>query len=307
MILLSPYWLIATLLIVVFYLAVKKKAANDDWGKVISKPVLNALRPQAPSGNRSLLALLIAAIISLSLTAPAIESKGETPLKTHAAGWIVLVDLSQSMAHDDISPSRLSSARNVLQTLSSLAKSRPMALVGFSGDAFLLQPLSFDRQTFNEASKALALDWINLDGSRIDRALALALSMIQESNLAHARILLLSDSADITNDSIHLAKQLGNVGHQLDVILTGLPSSKAPFAVDSEAANKLVAQAHGRVIELDALGQTSGPGFADDNQLFEQKALQDLDISIGHYTLLSQWLVLLCLPLVLLWMRRGNR
>jgi Ca-activated chloride channel family protein len=180
LVLLRPLWLIAAIVLMIAAIRWHRVPMGSDWKKVLSAPVFNYLHGADRKDTKGNLPLWAAALISLALAQPAIRKTDDETWR-HSIGWIAVVDVSRSMTLDDIVPYRLSAAREALATLSRESGARPIALVVYAGDAYLVAPPAFDKSMFDEHAALLAYNIIPTDGSNLARALSLTSSVVADS------------------------------------------------------------------------------------------------------------------------------
>jgi len=132
-------------------------------------------------------------------------------------GIIMLaVDVSGSMAADDVSPYRLRAAQNAaIRFAEKVPRQFQVGLVAFNGQANVLLPPSTDRGAFKRAVDSLVADGATASGEAIIASLDAIRSTQSTSTgtLRHARILLLSDGANtvgtLPQDAAQQAKDAG--------------------------------------------------------------------------------------------------
>lgn len=303
MILLAPYWLVvAALLLIGGWFARQRIFPNDSWHLVIRANILSQLRPGGSLQQSLVPIFLLAGSIALCLTGPATPASEDESAYAHAESWLAVVDVSDSMNETDISPSRIDASRRILKHMPEAAGARALGLLLYSGDAFLAHPPTFDHEAFSNFSSALSSSLVELPGSRAQRALALAQTIIAESKVQRCRVWLLTDSGGITPVTMQIAQQLAQDGHRLDVILTALPDSTTPEPVDMKQARELAKRGGGNLWPVNALGQLESDPFEFQQLQADQQALR---LRLGGYKLWSHWLILPLLPL-LLWIWRRS-
>jgi Ca-activated chloride channel family protein len=296
---LQPLWLVVAAILALSAVFIRIGRGSNDWSRVIAAPVLDFLGGQHRKHSHWNMALLAATLVALSLSQPVIRQSDDETWR-HSTGWIVLADVSRSMTLTDVVPSRLSALRVALAELSESAGARPISLILYAGDAFMVAPPAFDKSVFDEHAALLEHGVIPIEGSNLARALSLASSVIQGSQFINARVLLLTDSGGISKGSIAAAHFLADAGHQLDVLLFGTIESAqvddTDTAVDAEGANSLAESGNGRMVASDRFGVINYSPLrlndqADPSTHSELKSLV--------WRLQSHWLMLLALPLLL--------
>jgi Ca-activated chloride channel family protein len=299
LVILQPLWLIFALILLTGSVLIRIRRGSNDWSRVITPSVLNYLGGQHQQFSRWNTALIVATIVAISLSQPVLRQSDDETWR-HSTGWIVIADVSRSMTLNDVVPSRLSALRVALAEISAAAGARPIALILYSGDAFLVAPPAFDKSVFNEHAALLEHGVIPIEGSNLARGLSLASSIIDGSQFINARALLLTDSGGISKASIAAARYLADDGHRLDVLLFGASKSRqvnnTETAVDSDAAASLAESGNGQMVASDHFGVIDISKLklndqADPSTHSELKSLV--------WKLQSHWILLLALPLIL--------
>jgi len=131
-------------------------------------------------------------------------------------GTIMLaIDVSGSMAADDVAPYRLRAAQDAAKTFAEkVPRQFQVGLVAFSGQADVLLPPSTDRAAFARAVDSLVADGATASGEAILSSLdAIRSTQPGSQQLRSGRILLLSDGANtvgtMPEEAAQQAKQAG--------------------------------------------------------------------------------------------------
>lgn len=310
---LQPLWLLASLVCVLLACFWRFPGSKDHWHHVMSQPVLRFLGGSGRTENRWDLVFFIAAVVCVALAKPAFrQSSNET--WRHSIGWVVVADVSRSMTLNDSVPSRLSAARQTMLALSDAAGARPIAMIIFAGDAFLVAPPAFDRRHFNEHAALLEYGVISQEGSNLARALSLASSVIKESEYVRARVFVVGDSGGVNQFSEAAARHIASQGHRIDTIVFGSDSEHLigsdganefqatdNVSVDLEASHLLAKAGGGIVVHGNKLGVVNYKPLKlnRDNDASNVSALESL-----VWRNQSHWLLLFLLPLMLYWFRQ---
>ena len=302
---LRPLWLPVALALLVLAFALRRPRRADDWHRVLSPEVLAFLGGSPPNDKPGTRwapdpLLLAAALVALALAAPATR-RSDAATWRHSSGWIAVVDVSRSMTLDDTVPSRLAAARDTLLALSRNAGARPLALILYAGDAFLVAPPAFDRRLVEEHAALLEHGVVPLEGSNLARALSLAAEVADGGAFVGARVLVLGDSGGTGRASEAAARHLAGRGHRLDVVLFGGDATLRP--VDVTASERVARAGGGRIVRSDAFGRVPLDALALDRD-------GDPDTAPGLRSLVwhdrSHWLLFGAAPLVLLAFRRAT-
>jgi len=175
--------------------------------------VLAAATPQPRARRFAPLALLLLALVGLGVAAARPEVSRAVPRE--AATIMLVIDVSGSMAADDVSPYRLRAAQDAAERFGEKVPPQfRVGLVSFSGEAQLLLPPTTDRTALRNVVESLVPD----GATAIGDATKLAIDSLREAQggaqrLQAARILLLSDGANTTGSSVEegaaVAKRAG--------------------------------------------------------------------------------------------------
>lgn len=231
-----PLWLLAWLpLAVLAWRSLRRP--RDDWAAVCDPHLLAHLRPgQAPGrdGPRRVLAGL-AALVVLALAGPA-RPGGADQLFRNAAGRVVVLDVSPSMALTDIPPSRLSVARAAAAEAAETAGGRQVALVVFAGDAYLLSPFTTDTAVTLAALDGVAPGLVPETGSRPAAGLLLARALLDGAGIEDGEILLVGDGGGIDSSALSVARAARQeAGRRTAAVLAGPAQGAADLAALAEA------------------------------------------------------------------------
>lgn len=125
---------------------------------------------------------------------------------------VILLDLSESMDLADISPSRLTRARQEIQDLVEQNHHARLGLIGFATLAHVISPLTSDGGSLRSLLPALTTDLVELKGSRLTEALVRAQQMLAGQPADSSRHLLLITDGDFADSNLadfvlRLAKQ----------------------------------------------------------------------------------------------------
>lgn len=302
MTLLLPLFLVPALLCLALFFWFRSSALADDWARVIARRVLDYLRPaSALSGPHYALAGL--ALVFAALSSPAIRADASNA-SALAEGVIVMADVSKSMALTDVLPRRIYAARAAALQVSANAGARPAALIAYAGDAYLLQPFAVDRRQFGDFASELDIGLIPNQGSNLERALALASTVIDESRVSRAHIVILTDGGGVSDDTTFIARRMAGKGHRLDVVAFADPSTAAPVAADFAAMQRLADAGGGALLPASREGQIDIAALDLDGGLFERGATTQLALRSTEWRNLSHFVLLLAAPLLLLAFRQ---
>ncbi|MEH6604108.1 MAG: VWA domain-containing protein, partial [Pseudomonadales bacterium] len=319
-----PEWLLALLPALLFALLLwRKKPASGAWSEIISAellPYLLASQPQQ-TPRWPIYGLLLAWLIAcLALAGPALEEL-PVPLYERQDALVIVLDMSPSMLAQDVKPSRVVRARREIYDILKQRTEGTTALVIYSGDAFIVSPLTTDTDTIALLVNAISPGTLPVLGNNPTAAIELAHTLLTGAQQARGRLLWITDEIP-TDDLEQLREQLTAYPFTVSIMGIGtasgapIPLAKGGFVKDDKGAmviprynyqtmKQLAADVGGHFIEssvddrdLDMFLSTALPELLEDEVVpgsgqFDQ--WQDE----------APWLVLLLLPLALAGFRRG--
>ncbi len=131
----------------------------------------------------------------LALARPVFEQE-PIDVEQRGSDIVIAVDLSYSMQADDIQPTRLEAAKQILKELIESDSKNRYGIIGYTTNAIILSPLSSDRELLLHIFDGLDENLIMTKGTVLMPALKLARKM---SKSKKAIVVLLSDGGDELN------------------------------------------------------------------------------------------------------------
>lgn len=314
---LRPWWWVALLPLPLMLLAL----ARSGRGRTALERLADArLLPYLvhDAGSRRRWALVLAALAWLlavaALAGPAWQN-APTPLYANGAARVVALSLSGDMRAQDLKPDRMTRARYAVRDLLDSAGDARVALIGYAGDAFVVAPLTPDKQTVLNLLDALSPDVMPAPGNDGARAIEQSLALLQQAHIRGGEIVLVTDDAD--HAAVDAARKARASGVRVDVLGIGtragapVPLAEGGFAHDSggvhiaqrdDAALRDVANAGDGIY---APLQEDGSGVS---ALGGPAATQGADAAHSQANVWRDggaWLLIPLLPLAALAFRRG--
>jgi len=313
------YVFVPLLLFVVLYLT--SKATSRSWKAVCDDKLLPYILTAGgkKSGLLPIVLIMLATSISIIALAGPVWEKLPQPVFREESALVIALDLSQSMHATDIKPSRLERAKLKLLDLIKARKGGQTALIVYAATAFTVTPLTDDDNTIANLVPSLEPELMPAQGSDISSALKLATELLQQSGITRGDVLVVTDG--MPNSASGAIDALTDNGHRLSIMGIGtLEGSPIPlsggFLTDASGAivisrlepaqlQKAALQGGGMFVSMQA-DDSDIEKLAD---LFASKRIKtqtegtELEADIWQEE--GPWLLLLVLPLVALWPRRG--
>lgn len=233
--LLRPYWLLALIpALVLFIFLLKRRLASARWNGIIDEDLMPHVLDQMPSEQSRwpLWFVLFAWLLTcISLAGPTWQQLPQ-PVQKKEDALVIVLDMSLSMAAQDVSPDRATRARQKVIDILQQRNEGLTAMVVYAGDAYTVTPLTDDADTIVNLVPALSPFIMPAMGSRPDKALTLAKKLIIDSGLHKADFLLITDGIQ-KKDIKRIKKSLGNKVESLSVLTVGTEEG-APIAMQGK-------------------------------------------------------------------------
>jgi Ca-activated chloride channel family protein len=278
---LRPLWLLAlpALWALTGWLA-RRRAGPGDWSRIIEAPLLSGLRLDDGDGDprhggwlrRPWLWLGLAwTLAALALAGPSWQRVAAAAYRSPAA-WVLVLDLSPSMAATDVTPDRATRAHYALDDLLAGARDARVALVAFSDESYTVTPLTDDVATVRALLPPLAPDIMPTPGDNLAPALDRAAALLKTPGTRNRHVIVLSDGFDDPAAAFSAAHNLSAAGTVVDVIGIGtahgapVPGPHGGFEanaqgqprlarLDADRLRQLAAAGDGEYVDLDQLPQ----------------------------------------------------
>ncbi|MGB5834660.1 MAG: VWA domain-containing protein [Thiohalocapsa sp.] len=315
---LSPlHFLLLPPLGLLLWAAVKRGSETNAWRRVIDARLLAVLVVDGKAGVQRWwpLALLGAGwVIAVTALANPTFERQPIPAFRGDAARVVVMDLSQSMLADDLTPTRIARARYKVADILARSEDGQSGLIVFAGDAFSVSPLTDDAETILAMLGALSPDIMPVQGSRPDLAILRALDLLRQAGAYRGEVVLLTDDAG-DKRALAAAEDLRAAGHRLAVIGVGTPAGAAVPGVRTSQGDVIAKVDPAVLSELANAGggayASLTSGDADLNLVMSDRstasrALQPDDSMLTEsWKELGPWVALALLPLGALAFRRG--
>ncbi|MDD2740410.1 MAG: VWA domain-containing protein [Methylomonas lenta] len=319
---LRPWWLLALLpAAALLILLIKNKTNRGDWATVCDTELLPFILQEKPLQTHAsdwVTAALAILLSILALAGPTWERLPGPAFRNESA-LVIALDLSKSMDATDLKPSRISRARYKISDILKQRKDGQTALIVYSGDAFIVTPLTTDTDTINSQLEALNTDIMPSPGSNTGVAIEKAVDLLHQAGLAQGYILLVTDGVD-QDSAAEASRILGD--YRLSVLAMGttegapIPIANGGFLKDNNG-NIVVARLNpAELSDLAAAGHgIYQPATANDtdverlnnvfNKAVNSKNSEQTDSLLQQWDEKGPWLLLLVLPWAALRFRKG--
>ncbi len=319
---LRPLWLLALLALPLLWFALRRGDGQAQaWRGAVDAHLLRHLleRDEGVRGRSPHWLLSVAWILaSVALAGPAWE-RLPMPLFQNRAARVIALELSPTMLSQDVKPTRVERARYKIVDILRRSSDAQTALIAYSGDAFVVAPLTDDANTVENLVDALEPSIMPVAGNDTARAIELGVKLVQQAGLHEGEIVLVADA--VSDAAAAAAAKALASGVRVSVLGIGtgqgapIATANGGFLKDSSgniampkldsAALAAVATAgggsyadySGDARDLDSVIDDLRPHVAADTSASGAQTARFLDR--------GPWLLLLLVPLAALGFRRG--
>ncbi len=332
-----PWWLLAFLaLFLLLFLLKKIRYYQSPWQHFLPAHLASTLLENAQSDSTQVVTrsnsgywlkpLLIGCCVIIALAGPAWQ-KLPQPVFQLERGAVLIMDMSYSMYATDVKPNRLTRARYKAVDLLGKINEGDIGLIAYAGDAFIISPLTQDVKNIELLLPSLSPDIMPVPGANALAALHLADKTLKNAGHISGDIYWFTDDIDNEEMSDVYAWSEQN-NHHVNILGVGSDNG-APIKLSS---GKLLKDDKGAIIiprlpakKLAAITKRSSGVYRtlsnDDSDIraltshlsaelddeFNENNLQDEQVMQGDkYQEQGPWLLLIILPLMLSYFRRGS-
>ena len=308
---------------IIWYLH-RRSQHKGDWHKAIDAHLLNYLLQGKTSQSSRYPLLVFSSVFLLCLVALAGPSwkKDSVPVFKTSDATILLLDLSFSMDAGDIKPSRLARAKHKLLDYLSHNDEGETALIVYAGDAFVISPLTNDKNTIANMIPSLSTGIMPIMGSQPHLAFEKATELLEQSGKNRGEIIWVTDGIHQKN-ATKIIQRLENSQITLSILAIGTETG-APIPLPNN--NGFIKDHKGDIVMpklnrpvlakiQNQLGARLIDMTVDNSDILKihQKTPSDIDKEEEQqqkFQVLSDkgyWLLWLCLPLLLLLFRKNAK
>lgn len=204
--------------------------------RLVEATLADELYPQTTSPRlwKSALWLLALASLIVALARPVWGVDLEI-IETQGVNVVFVLDVSNSMAAQDFTPSRLGRAKLAIRDLFTALEGNEVALVLFAGTAFIQLPPTTDTTSALNFVNVVDTSSITQQGTNLESALQTALDSFNQTSPAARIIVLLTDGESHEGDITRVVNEAAAAGVIIHAIGYGDADEGAPVPVFDEA------------------------------------------------------------------------
>ncbi|MDP4239802.1 MAG: VWA domain-containing protein [Bacteroidota bacterium] len=194
-----------------------KKFGNPDLLAELM-PNVSVVRPQM----KFYLQLFAVLLLIIVLAQPQFGTKVEKE-KRKGIEVMIALDVSNSMMAQDVQPSRLENAKQVLSKLVDGMTNDKVGLVVFAGDAYTQLPITVDYVSAKMFLSTISPQLVPRQGTAIGSAIDLAIKSFGPKSQVGRAIIVITDGENHEDDAVGAAKLAAENNIMVDVIGMGKP------------------------------------------------------------------------------------
>ncbi len=143
---------------------------------------------------------------------------------------MIAIDVSNSMMAQDVSPDRLTRAKQILSRLIDIRKHDKVGLIVFAGEAYVQMPLTADTQSAKLFLNTIDTDIVPVQGTVIGEAINLGVNSFSSDKDVDKAMIIITDGEDHEGNAYEAAAKAAEQGIMINVIGIGSPEG-APIPV----------------------------------------------------------------------------
>lgn len=166
--------------------------------------------------------LLALSCVIIALVNPKVGTKVET-VKREGIDIVFAIDVSKSMLAEDVAPSRLEKAKQVVsQVINTLGTDR-IGIVGYAGSAYPVLPITSDYSVAKMFLQSMNTDMVSSQGTALSEAIELSSAYFDDPQTSKL-IILVSDGEDHGEGAEEAAEKAKEAG--IKIISVGIGTEK---------------------------------------------------------------------------------
>lgn len=241
-------WLFAAmplLLALYIFLNIKKR---KDVQRLGTLSTLKKMMPELSLKRSYLKFWLVFAALCIGIVMiarPQFGTKVET-VEKNGIELVIAIDVSNSMLARDVSPDRLTRAKQILSRLIDVRKNDKVALIVFAGEAFVQMPLTSDTQSAKIFLNTIGPDLVSVQGTAIAQAIGMGINSFSTDRQVGKSIIIITDGEDHEGNALEAAKRAAEAGIMVNVM--GIGSVDGTPVPASEYGNNFMTDNDGNVV-----------------------------------------------------------
>lgn len=158
----------------------------------------------------------------------------------------IAIDVSNSMLAEDINPSRLAKAKQILTRIIDERKNDKVAIVVFAGESYIQMPMTADNQSAKLFLESINPDLVPVQGTALGSAITTSMNCFSNDEEIDKAIILITDGESHDGNPEQAAQQAADNGIHISVV--GIGSTQGVPIPESERSNDPKRDNEGNVV-----------------------------------------------------------
>lgn len=248
-------WIIPALAVFYLWAFKKEKAAME---KFADKELLGQIAPMYDVKTRRLrmaLNIAAAALIILAVARPQWgfywkDDKGK------GLDIVIAIDTSKSMLAADMTPDRLTAAKEGVSDFVKGLKGDRVGLIAFSGSSFMQAPLTPDHGGFLLALNSLSVETIPRGGTNLPVAIDEAIHGYKGAETANKMLIVITDGDNTEGDVNKAVERARKEGITISCIGIGTPQGREIPIIDEKGRKSVLKDNEGNIVKSKLMEDT---------------------------------------------------
>ncbi len=229
-------WLLAAVPLVVLLFAGMLVWRGSLLRRLGAASLINAQFLGRIPGRTALKAALLALSLAIAIIGAANLQGGGHPQSVQRKGVdvVIALDVSRSMLAQDLSPNRLTRARQFIERLLDKLHNDRVGLVLFAGRAYLQVPLTVDYSSMRLMLQNVRPDLVPTQGTVIGDAIELAMKSFSQKERKYKSLIVISDGEDHDEKAASKAAEAAETGVTIYTVGVGSPQGAPIYDEDTK-------------------------------------------------------------------------
>jgi len=136
---------------------------------------------------------------------------------------VVALDVSNSMLAKDVSPDRLTRAKQLIMSMTDKMRNDRVALIVFAGKAYLQVPLTIDYSAVKMLLQTVSPDMVPTQGTVIGDAIDMAMQSFSKNERKYKSLIIITDGEDHDETAIEKTREAADAGVIVHTVGIGSP------------------------------------------------------------------------------------
>ncbi|MBP8792276.1 MAG: VWA domain-containing protein [Lutibacter sp.] len=234
---------IAVLFLLVFWWKKRRQKQFTD------SSLLQKLSPER-STFKSFLKIIVVCVAFLALIIGLVNPKMGTKLETikrQGVDIVFALDVSKSMLAEDIAPSRLEKAKQIISKIIDNLGSDRVGIIIYAGNSYPLLPITTDHAAAKMFLQNADPDMVSSQGTAINEAINRGITFFDDNEQTNRFMFIVSDGEDHAEDAESMADQAKNAGIKIYTIGVGTEKG-GPIPIKENGAVTFKKDSKGEVV-----------------------------------------------------------